>query len=69
MGLEYTYIFKDIIPYDFIFIFPVQIQDYRVYLTALILHLYLLFSTLRILVFKESEDELEYPDLICFFTV
>lgn len=65
MRLEYIYVFKD----DFILIFPIQIQDYRVYRTSLILHLYLLSSTLRILVLKESEDELEYLDLICFFTV
>lgn len=64
MELEYTYIFKDVVTFDFISIFLVQIQGYRVFnLTSLILHFYILSSTLRIRVLKDSKDELKYPDL------
>lgn len=32
MELEYTYIFKDVVTFDFILIFSLQIQGYRVFI-------------------------------------
>lgn len=64
MELQYAYIFKDVVTFDFILIFLVQIQDFRIFnLTSLILHFYILSSTLRIQVLRDSKDELKYPDL------